>query len=329
MLKKSKIKNYNLLFIYTGQYGSAEYIYPLIENNYKKKEFKFQIFSDSISSKFWKEKKINHTVLGNLKNKNQLKSIFKFKPKKFIISATNNNFIEKSIIDECKKHNVTSISFVDTWSNYSERFTYRKKIYQSNFVLSIDYDSDKELKKINYINKQIIRIGQPYFEKLIKIKKIKGKKIIFISQPIKSLYKNSLGFTENDFFNFFKEYISVYPDKNCIFLKHPSEFFKKNNNKHIKKGAGFKDIINAKVVIGLFSTQLIAGYLLQRKVANYSPKNKIITKCQLSKKKFIPYFNDINKLHQFIISKDLNTFDYNFINSFNGSLNRLISFLHK
>lgn len=123
---------------------------------------------------------------------------------------------EIEMIALCKRANIKTISILDYWSNYAERFKSRDGIYiYPDHYLVMDEIAQEEAIR-DGVPKEILKvIGHPGLDKYVLYKKqtIKQKEkkinILFLSQPLSELYGDSLGYTEKgvlkDIIRFSKE----------------------------------------------------------------------------------------------------------------------------
>ena len=80
----------------------------------------------------------------------------------------------KQIINYCVRNNIKSISILDSWGNYEERFFYKKKQYIPDHIIVNDLENYKQLKKIGIKKTKIFIGGNPIIQKhIIKFEKNK------------------------------------------------------------------------------------------------------------------------------------------------------------
>lgn len=177
---------------------------------------------------------------------------------KFLITATSEpedkvvGRLESVFIYSSKKVGIRSITLIDSWQKYKERFS----LNNSNLLEAIPYKIcalDKKCKedliKNGFSKRNIIISGNPAWEKLNKIyediNEIKiqdvylnlnlfksSKYIIFISQPISERDDYKLPYDEvsvlNSLINTIKKLNASEKNKFILFIKkHPSEKYKK------------------------------------------------------------------------------------------------------
>ena len=158
----------NIYFI--NQVGTYNYLSQYFSYCINKKK-KYKIFFSEKFKKIYFQKKnvYNFKFIKNYKNLVQ-KIISKFKPKKIILSSSGNSSFEKNVILVARQNNIQTFSIIDTWDNLKLRFKFRNKYFLPNNILCIDSYSKKKIKKI-FTKTRVIKIGQPYLEKILINKK--------------------------------------------------------------------------------------------------------------------------------------------------------------
>ncbi len=158
----------NIYFI--NQIGTYNYLSQYFSYCINKKK-KYKIFFSEKFKKviFQKKNAYNFKFIKDDKNLIQ-KIISKFKPKKIILSSSGNSSFEKNVILVARQNNIQTFSIIDTWDNLKFRFKFRNKYHLPNNILCIDSYSKKKIKKI-FTKTRVIKIGQPYLEKILINKK--------------------------------------------------------------------------------------------------------------------------------------------------------------
>lgn len=319
---------------YISQVGTTNYLLPLF---YYLKERNKSFYIIIQKKAFINEvNKFNFLkITKKYKIKNCFKKILKKKPRNIILSATA-DCNEKELILFAKKNKIKSISVIDIWTNYKERFIFKKKQFLPDKILCIDNQNIVEMKKLNFPLKKLQIIGSPFLEKFIHVRSKKGKNILFISQPISIRIKNS-NYNEYDFYGLIKKLLDYKKINNLVhLLLHPEQ---KGNFKFIKKYfKGYKIKIFSKIninhnnyfsVIGMFSTELIKYYMMKKKVIIFD-LDKNNQKSLLARMKMVPVVKDEEKLYNEIFNKKkFNTNKSKKFLSLKGSLKRLAKYLDK
>ena len=228
--------------------------------------------------------------------------------------------LDKQIINYCVRNNIKSISILDSWGNYEERFFYKKKQYLPDHIIVNDLENYKQLKKIGIKKSKIFIGGNPIIQKhIIKFEKNKyinnnkilnlPQRILFISEPYNENFKTHFKKYLFDEFSVLKMIISMNNNSKILIKLHPSEDYKKyqnftNRNIRVLRTINF-DILNKYnfKIIGMTSILLIKLSFIHNKVYSFIP-NK--SKNFLAKNIFnIKFIHSIRALKK-IINKDEN-----------------------
>lgn len=277
--------------------GGAELISSWIRFNKNKKEFFYCIQGPA--------KKIFKKNIGNLKNLS-FEKIKKLKINKIITGTSWESNIENRAIILGRKRKVYTISCLDHWNNYQERFNYKKKMILPNEI----WVTDKYAYKLAIKNFKDTKVTQKknYYEinlsKNLKKKKIKKKsiiKILYLTEPIfehaKKQFNDGMYYGYEEFFlleRFFKNLKKITNKKVLITLRnHPSEKKDKYLNS-IKKYKNFFDIkISAK--INLFDdinrSDIVVGNQSMAMVMALCAKKKTFSILPNLKHKVLPHKN--------------------------------------
>jgi hypothetical protein len=294
-----------ILFV-SGQYAGAQYIHPIIEKWSTKKNFKWNLVATGASCKYWNETKIQYKQIKNYTAIKVSNYIDLAKPKLIITSASGNIELEHLFILEAKKKSIPTASFIDVWTNYLLRFKYKEKFIFPDYILAIDNRCKEEMIKEGIPQNLIKIIGQPYLESISKNVPMLGPNILLAGQPIKKYFGNILGYDETDFKKICLKAIKKTNYHNILNTKHPEEISfetKKNFETSSRKGRGYKDVAESHTVLGMFSMQMIIGYLWGRKVASIQPKFLKNYHSPLSRWGLIPVLKNADEVAEFIIQK--------------------------
>ena len=134
-----------------------------------------------------------------------------------------------------------------------------------------------------------------------------GSNILLAGQPIKKYFGNSLGYNEIDFKKICLKAIKKTGNYKILNTKHPEETsfeIKKNFETSSRKGRGSKDVAESHTVLGMFSMQMIIGYLWGRKVASIQPKFLKSYHSPLSRWGLIPLLKNTDEVAEFITQKN-------------------------
>jgi len=295
-----------ILFV-SGQYAGAQYIHPILEKWSAKKNFKWNLVATGASCKYWNESKIKYKRIKNYTANKVSYYIDLAKPKLIITSASGNIELEHLFILEAKKKSIPTASFIDVWTNYLLRFKYKEKFIFPDHILAIDNRCKDEMIKERIPQNLIKIIGQPYLESISKNIPKLGTNILLAGQPIKKYFGNNLGYNETDFK---KICLKAFKKKNYLNIlntRHPEDTSfatKKNFRALSRKGRGSRDVADSHTVLGMFSMQMIIGYLWGRKVASIQPKFLKSDHSPLSRWGLIPVLKNADEVAEFITQKN-------------------------
>lgn len=118
-----------------------------------------------------------------------------------------NSDFELEMIEKCRENGVAAISILDYWSNYKMRFTRADgSVVFPDLYLVMDELAKQEAIQ-DGVPESILRIvGHPRLDQFVQGQPEKNvssldiaqrKSIVFLSQPLSSLYGDSLGYTED------------------------------------------------------------------------------------------------------------------------------------
>ena len=295
-----------ILFV-SGQYAGAQYIHPILENWSTKKNFKWNLVATGASCKYWNETKIEYKQIKNYTANKVSNYIDLTKPKLIITSTSGNIELEHLFILEAKKKSIPTASFIDVWTNYLLRFKYKERFIFPDHILAIDNRCKDEMIKEGIPQNLIKIIGQPYLESISKNVPMLGPNILLAGQPIKKYFGNNLSYDEIDFKKICLKALKKINYFNILNTRHPEETpcaIKKNFAISSRKGRGYRDVADSHTVLGMFSMQMIIGYLWGRKVASIQPKSLKYDYSPLSRWGLIPALKNADKVAEFIAQKN-------------------------
>ena len=268
MTKLNSIKKLNILAV-SHDAGGAHVLSSFI----KKKKLKCHYLLSGPAVKIFKSK-----IKILKRNKN-----FSNKNYSLLMTGTSyKNNTEVKYLKKAKKKNIYSLSFLDSWANYKERFKYLDKYYYPNEIVVGDKKSLKIAKKVFKKKTLITKIDNPYLASF-KIKKVKkNNDLIYLSSNFDGVKK----FKFSDkflFMNFLKKVDKFVKNKKIhriVVKNHPGEksnkynFIKNLKMKDLKlekvtKNYKLEDVLkNTKFVAGYDTTGLVVGKLLKNFVIN-------------------------------------------------------------
>ncbi len=185
------------------------------------------------------------------------------------------------------KNKIPTITFLDHWTNYKQRFIINDKEILPDIIVVFDIYAYELAKKSFPGNKNILHFSNYYLiNQLSESHKFKNqnKHILFIDEPIMSHYESTNNY-KYDEFSGLKYFLNHIKENNLLNEKikirlHPSE---NNINKyrHITKSFDnitiskinplVKDILHSKYVIGFESMALVVSVELNKKTYTIIP----------------------------------------------------------
>ncbi|WP_196599564.1 calponin homology domain-containing protein [Pectinatus frisingensis] len=223
------------------------------------------------------------------------------------------NHTELDCLKLCQKYNVPTISILDYWSNYASRFRtdIGEHIYPDYYFVMDDL-AKKEAIAAGVDEKILYITGHPGLDKFFNTKKTLQprtvlKKILFLSQPLSSLYGNSLGYNEKtvivDVINICRELglklnIKFHP-KDLQDLKIKYRKFEVTGN--------LEEVLPSyDVVIGMNTMGLLHAVLMGARVISYQPGLKIEDACITNKLGLTKNILTAPDLRQILENVDIN-----------------------
>jgi len=277
--------------------GGAELISNYI--NYKKIKCKFLLSGPA--KKIFKK---NLKNFESLKSKDLIKNLPNIK-EVFFSSGIEKNY-EIKYLNFFKEKKIKTITFIDHWAYYKERFVYKKKYIYPDEIWTFDKFAFKKAKKL--FNLKIRLIKNFYLEKIKKkySEYIKSDKyLLFVSQPLKEqsfYWKKRIRYDQFKAFNFFlkKKHLIKCNSTKILIKIHPLENLKnwENLKSNISNKQNFKITQNknlpllfskAEAVIGCASTLMSVSFLLGIKTFCAIPPNGKKNNLPFKKIKYLRY----------------------------------------
>ncbi|RHX91174.1 hypothetical protein DLM76_18605 [Leptospira yasudae] len=218
--------------------------------------------------------------------------------------------LEKQAIVLAKESGKKSVSFLDHWVNYQERFLFRNRRVLPDEIWTGDEDAFALAQK-TFPDSTIKLVNNPYFESLeaellsIKVKKQDrmGDRLLFVCENIRDhaattklqTGQDVWGFTEEEAIHFFFDNSSKITSRmeSCTFRPHPSDpsgkydwVIREYPNFDLEvsnKQTLFEQIVEADIILGCESMAMVIGLLAGKKVIScIPPKGKKLSLPQKS-----------------------------------------------
>lgn len=237
----------------------------------------------------------------------------KFADKQFARVITGTSWASKLEIDYiriAKAQEIQTVSFIDHWVNYRERFCYPEDSWEENLP-DIFWAHDKKSYELlkTFFPKKIIELKDNYFLQLnlAELEKCNLRLIpnsfLILTEPIREHYGDKLGFDEYDSIELFWEKLSRIKkpliESKITIRPHPSErnIAVSKYEKYIARGAClsaeieiFNDLYTHEYVVGVDTIAMYYASKLGRKVFCSLPTQGF---CSLPIKDVV-YLRDIN-----------------------------------
>ncbi len=209
--------------------------------------------------------------------------------------------LEWQAIQEAKRHGKKTVSFLEHWANYPERFNRNDVIALPNEIWVGDIYAQK-IAESTFPEIKVKLLDNPYLiemkmllDKLKPKERVAGQKVALFLCENKSEHmflqygdENYLGYTEHDSLRFFMDNVrNVDKNINKIIIRpHPSEKDPKEKygwvEKHFiksycdvqfsKEKALMQDIVDCDIVVGAESMAMIVGLISKKRVVSSIPK---------------------------------------------------------
>ncbi len=211
-----------------------------------------------------------------------------------ITSTSGASSLELDLIEQAKNVRIKSVSYLDHWLNYRERFGYPMAGWEDNLPNEI-WVGDKEALKIaaDLFLIPVLLVPNLFFEEIKKefqLKRGTGDSVLFMCEPISVQFQRSGvkiegNFDEIEILILILERFAINKPKQIILRLHPSE----PRNKYDSLIIQFKgrlniiksenndildDIAQSRLVIGMSSMALVVAGLCGKKTVSFMPGEK-------------------------------------------------------
>lgn len=202
-----------------------------------------------------------------------------------LITGTSwNSTIELEAIKLCKDNSIITISILDYWSNYIERFVLYDDYVFPDYLFLMDQMAYDEA-VASGINSEIIRIvGTPGLDCYVN-RNTKRKSVLFLSQPLSAIKANS-----NDGYNEFDAFEGVLKACNELNLSIDIKFHPKETDEMKRTFADYQvegdliELVNRyDVVVGMNSMGLLQCALMDIPIISFEPNLLTDDKCITNK----------------------------------------------
>lgn len=195
-----------------------------------------------------------------------------------------NATLELESIAFCKSNGIKTVSILDYWCNYMDRFKYKDTVVFPDRLFVMDQLAFNEAVKEG-VDPSIIRItGNPGLDHYVH-KKLNNKKVLFISQPLSLLY--NISETGYDEFAAFKNVIDACEELSITpYIKfHPKETERMRElYQEYSVGGNIEEIVSDyNAVIGMTTMGLLQCSLMGIPVISFQPNLSSEDLCIINK----------------------------------------------
>ena len=283
------MKNKRKILVVCHDAGGAEIISAYIKRH--SADYNFVCIVAGPAEKIFKRKKLAKYIIST--KKSPIRLLSQIKNLQMVLTGTGwASSLELDFVKAARKKGIKTVSYLDHWTFYRERFGYPRRTWKNNLPDEI-WVGDKYAYKLakRFFKKIIIKfIPNLYFKEIrdnykrmrVTKKPRIAENILFVSEPISSRLnylkdRNNISFTE---FDILKEMLNFFSreklNRRIIIRYHPAEKIDKYDNflseyvgqLEIEKSSNqdiLQDIIRAKIVIGINSMALVIAHLCGKK----------------------------------------------------------------
>lgn len=272
--------------------GGAEILLELLKASLPVGKFCIFALADSPCYTLIKAKKLEHFWCKIAPEKSDIEAkLALFQPSIVLYGTGWQNHLEYHFLNYAKMHNLSSIAFLDHWTNYRERFGYPEKNWENNlpsFIAAHDqtsFDKAQALELPNVIAiKNYALIAQLKEAQSVLVNTQESDTLLFLSEPTAKVAKRSFGdaygwgFSEKEVFEDILVNQEKFGCKNILIRLHPSDtpdlYQAIDPNATFSHATLLEDIARAKVVIGIDTIALYTAYLLGKYAISYIPSTQ-------------------------------------------------------
>lgn len=308
---------------------------------------KHAVYAGAVSHDIFNDCRIKSELIGKPYRIQTIKKIINSARPKLIITGTSwGRALEKYFLAAANSCGIPSISIIENWSWYKERFILDGKLIFPEYIIVNDEIAKQEAINDGLPEKKIYPAGNMFLEDMagrkisnlpkrrwLKELGLPEKKIVtFISEE----YKNDFP-KESEFYQGFDEYavlndiLSVAGDNYHVLIKlHPSEntdkydAFKRKNITIVNKIDNAALIFNSDFIIGMGSMFLIESSLHRHDIISYRPDEKIVFAGNKIGASYL--ITDKNELRE-VLSGKKKIKNRGLKQRFSGSTNRIAEFV--
>jgi hypothetical protein len=269
--------------------GGLNALMPVIKKTIEAKNYQVKVCLAEDACVMAKRLKLNFTNCAGISRKELERLLNKFQPDIAFIATSDGLSLEKKITAWAKNNGIKTLSIIDFWANYKQRFSAPGTLdlaYLPDMICVIDESMKREMIKEGFNARRLIITGNPFFESFSLIKQDRGKYILYADQPFSEIGAKG-GYISSPTFNeveIFSDYVKVLEKLNIkmpiIIAFHPRSKKRNKYNKIIAKSklkisiakTKTDDLIKAaEIVAGINTMVLFQAAISGKKVVSYQP----------------------------------------------------------
>ena len=268
--------------LFTAQDPSSGNIVSVLVKKIKNTELK--ILGSKESKKIFIKEKISFLDVDQedkIFNFEQI--VEEFRPDLIVTGASVGDTIDRKAILLAREKKVPSVSILDFWVNYVERYSNLdngdKLVFLPDYVFIPDKLAKEDMIKLGFPEEKLVITGNPYFDTFTQSTK-KGDYILYISQTKPTLEKDNVEFNfEPRVLDDLLEFLSK--GQKLVIRLHPKDNIKdfenylKNKNREdiiLDQDSNLDELIDeSKIIIGISSIVLLQAALKKKIVISYIP----------------------------------------------------------
>lgn len=283
-----KNSEYKILFAAQNP-GGFNALMPVIKKTIEAKSCKVKVCLAEEACGMAKRFKLNFTNCTGITRKELEILLNKFQPDIALIATSDGLSLEKKATVWAKNNGVKTLSIIDFWANYKQRFSTPGTLdlaYLPDAICVIDESMKREMTKEEFNARRLFVTGNPFFESFGLIKQDRGKYILYADQPFSEIgakggYINSPMFDEVEIFSDYVKALGKLNIKLPIIIAFHPRSKKRNKYDRIMAKSKLKislakrkteDLIKAaETVVGINTMVLFQAAISGKKVVSYQP----------------------------------------------------------
>lgn len=257
--------------------GSGNALYPVTKALYEDKNLILRVFVAKDSKDVFKKQGIPFSDTDN----QNLNDTLDFEPDLIVTGTSMRECIEKEALRFARKNRIKTVTVLDFWGHYWERFTvdgYRNNEVLPDFICVMDDIAREQMVSEGFPEQKLVVTGNPYFDtfKLLGAKKQNSSRIsvLYVSQPV---FQNGSYQTDRNSLKDILKLFVVPGEYRFVIRPHPKDkpgAFDgyRRDNLEVETMRNISELIGeSDIVIGKNSTALFEAVFRGKLVVSYQP----------------------------------------------------------